>query len=102
MRRSTDRILTTHVGSLPRPDDLLEVNRAKVTGESFDERLYAQRLTAAVSGICRRQAALGPHAVGIARSAIGRPAATISIACDGGSGREVEVLGCRFVLQRRD
>ena len=59
MRRSTDRILTTHVGSLPRPDDLLEVNRAKVTGESFDERLYAQRLTAAVSGICRRQAALG-------------------------------------------
>ena len=44
MRRSTDRILTSHVGSLPRPDDLLEVNRAKLTGEGFDEKLYAQRL----------------------------------------------------------
>jgi 5-methyltetrahydropteroyltriglutamate--homocysteine methyltransferase len=59
MRHSTDRILTTHVGSLPRPDDLLEVNRAKMTGEGFDARLYAQRLTAAVAGICRRQAETG-------------------------------------------
>jgi 5-methyltetrahydropteroyltriglutamate--homocysteine methyltransferase len=59
MRRSTDRILTTHVGSLPRPDDLLEVNRAKMTGQGFDARLYAQRLSAAVAGVCRRQAETG-------------------------------------------
>jgi 5-methyltetrahydropteroyltriglutamate--homocysteine methyltransferase len=59
MQRNTDRILTTHVGSLPRPDDLLEVNRAKLTGEGFDETLYAQRLKPAVAGICRRQAELG-------------------------------------------
>jgi 5-methyltetrahydropteroyltriglutamate--homocysteine methyltransferase len=59
MQRSTDRILTSHVGSLPRPDDLLEVNRTKLTGVGFDEKLYAQRLTAAVSGICRRQSELG-------------------------------------------
>src|SRR5579885_703187 len=59
MRRSTDRILTSHVGSLPRPSALLEVNRAKLTGEGFDQRLYGERLKAAVSAICRRQAELG-------------------------------------------
>jgi len=69
---------------------------------AFSRELGISTVTADVPGGQRRQAALGPHAVGIARSAIGRPAATISIACDGGSGREVEVLGCRFVLQRRD
>jgi len=63
MRRSTDRILTSHVGSLPRPDELLEVNRAKLTGVGFDERLYAQRLTAAVAGICRRQSEIGVDVV---------------------------------------
>jgi 5-methyltetrahydropteroyltriglutamate--homocysteine methyltransferase len=59
MHRSTDRILTSHVGSLPRPDELLEVNRAKLTSAGFDPRLYAERLTAAVAGIVRRQAELG-------------------------------------------
>ena len=59
MRRSTDRILTSHVGSLPRPDDLLEVNRAKLTGVDFDPTLYSQRLAAAVAAIVRREAELG-------------------------------------------
>jgi 5-methyltetrahydropteroyltriglutamate--homocysteine methyltransferase len=59
MRQSTDRILTSHVGSLPRPDDLLEVNRTKLTGAGFDAAVYAQRLKSAVSGICRRQSELG-------------------------------------------
>jgi 5-methyltetrahydropteroyltriglutamate--homocysteine methyltransferase len=59
MQRSKDRILTSHVGSLPRPTDLLEVNRSKITGVDFNAQLYAQRLTAAVSGICKQQAALG-------------------------------------------
>jgi 5-methyltetrahydropteroyltriglutamate--homocysteine methyltransferase len=63
MQRSTERILTTHVGSLPRPDDLLEVNRAKITGTGFDERLYASRLTAAVGAIARKQAELGVDVV---------------------------------------
>ena len=33
MKRSTQRILTTHVGSLPRPPDLLEMIQAKERGE---------------------------------------------------------------------
>ena len=38
MKRSTNRILTSHAGSLPRPDALLEVNRAKIAGEASTRR----------------------------------------------------------------
>ena len=44
MKRSTDRILTTHVGSLPRPADLLAVVRAKEEGKPIDEKAHAARL----------------------------------------------------------
>jgi len=54
------RILTTQAGSLPRPDDLIELNRARQAGESTDERAYQTRLGAAVVEVVRRQ-----HAVGI-------------------------------------
>lgn len=39
MQRSINRILTSHVGSLPRPEALLEVNRAKLGRAGFDEGL---------------------------------------------------------------
>ena len=42
--------------SLPRPEALLEVNRPKLTGEAYDEKLYAERLSAAVEEMCRKQA----------------------------------------------
>ena len=38
MKRSTDRILTTHAGSLPRPPDILQMIRAKARGEPVDEK----------------------------------------------------------------
>ena len=41
MKQSTQRILTTHVGSLPRPPDLLEMIQAKERGEPFDAAGYA-------------------------------------------------------------
>jgi 5-methyltetrahydropteroyltriglutamate--homocysteine methyltransferase len=59
MKRSTRRILTSHAGSLPRPDALLDVNRAKLAGEAYDEGAYARVLTEAVAGICARQCELG-------------------------------------------
>ncbi len=37
MKRSTDRILTTHAGSLPRPEGLREVVAAKSAGQAVDE-----------------------------------------------------------------
>jgi 5-methyltetrahydropteroyltriglutamate--homocysteine methyltransferase len=60
MPGSRSRILTTQAGSLPRPDDLIELNRARQAGESTDEQTYQTRLGAAVVAVVRRQ-----HAVGI-------------------------------------
>jgi 5-methyltetrahydropteroyltriglutamate--homocysteine methyltransferase len=58
MKRSTDRILTTHAGSLPRPEKLLEANRAKLDGKA-DAGAFAATLAASVVQICRTQADLG-------------------------------------------
>jgi 5-methyltetrahydropteroyltriglutamate--homocysteine methyltransferase len=49
MKRSSERILTTHVGSLPRPRDLLEMTRAKLAGEPYDADALARRIRSAVA-----------------------------------------------------
>jgi 5-methyltetrahydropteroyltriglutamate--homocysteine methyltransferase len=59
MKQSTDRFLTTHVGSLPRPPDLLAMILAKETGAAFDPDAYARRAASAVSDAVRRQAECG-------------------------------------------
>jgi 5-methyltetrahydropteroyltriglutamate--homocysteine methyltransferase len=59
MKRSTDRILTTHVGSLPRPPDLIAMVRAKLRGEAVDPQAYSKVLKESVAGIVKKQAALG-------------------------------------------
>jgi 5-methyltetrahydropteroyltriglutamate--homocysteine methyltransferase len=55
MKRSTDRIITTHSGSLSRPPDLLALNRARAQGEKVDEAGYEQCLSAAIAQVVRRQ-----------------------------------------------
>ena len=59
MQRSDDRILTTHVGSLARPRDLLEVMREKEHGRPYDVEGYAKRVTAAVDEVVREQVSAG-------------------------------------------
>ena len=59
MRMSRDHILTSHAGSLPRPDDLIEANRAREAGETTDERAYQETLQAAVVDVVRRQKEAG-------------------------------------------
>ena len=59
MKRSDRRILTSHIGSLPRPDALIELNRSKFVGEAYDAAAYAASLSAAVEGVCRKQAEIG-------------------------------------------
>ena len=59
MKHSTDRILTSHAGSLPRPQALIEVNQAKLEGRALDEKTYEARLQQAVEDACRKQAELG-------------------------------------------
>ena len=59
MKRSIDRILTTHVGSLIRPQPLQAFLRAKQAGNGFDRHAYATCLTESVAEIVRRQAEAG-------------------------------------------
>jgi len=53
------RILTTHVGSLPRPHDLLDLMKAKIAGQSYDRSRYEQRVKSAVAEFVRRQVDCG-------------------------------------------
>ena len=59
MKRSVDRILVTHVGSLPRPPELIELVRAKLRGETVDPQTHAKVLKDSVAGIVRKQIELG-------------------------------------------
>ncbi len=59
MKHSAERILTTHVGSLPRPDDLMAMMQAKAEGKSVDETAYAATLQRAVADSVRQQAEVG-------------------------------------------
>ena len=59
MKRSTDRIITTHAGSLARPQDLIALNRARGTGETVEPAAYADCLSRAVRGIVKTQKELG-------------------------------------------
>jgi 5-methyltetrahydropteroyltriglutamate--homocysteine methyltransferase len=59
MKRSTDRILTTHVGSLIRPDALVEFMRAKEFDKPFDEKAYEKCLTESVAAVVKQQADTG-------------------------------------------
>jgi len=56
---SENRILTTHVGSLPRPEALLTLMRAKAQGQDYDEAELAGTLRESVRDIVQRQVEVG-------------------------------------------
>ena len=59
MKRSTDRILTTHTGSLVRPPELLDFARARQKGEPVDQRRFDATLKDAVGAVVDRQVKTG-------------------------------------------
>lgn len=59
MKRSSDRILTTHVGSLARPAPLLDVMREKENGRPYDTGEFARLVREAVVDVVRKQAECG-------------------------------------------
>jgi 5-methyltetrahydropteroyltriglutamate--homocysteine methyltransferase len=59
MKLSHDRILTTHVGSLPRPDGLADLLLAREAGEPVDAEVFAATAREAVHEIVRKQVAIG-------------------------------------------
>jgi 5-methyltetrahydropteroyltriglutamate--homocysteine methyltransferase len=59
MRRSVERILTTHTGSLPRPRDLVAMLRDREEGRSIDRAALDARVRAAVADTVQKQRAAG-------------------------------------------
>jgi 5-methyltetrahydropteroyltriglutamate--homocysteine methyltransferase len=59
MRLSTDRILTTHVGSLPRDATVLDFLLAREQGQGYDESAFRGALRGAVHAVVARQVAIG-------------------------------------------
>ena len=59
MKRSTERILTTHVGSLARPDALVPILKAKDRGQPYDRDAYTRLVREAVADVVRRQTEAG-------------------------------------------
>jgi 5-methyltetrahydropteroyltriglutamate--homocysteine methyltransferase len=59
MRDSSDRIITSHAGSLPRPDALIAANQTRQSGGDVSEAQFQQQLRAAVVDVVRRQRDLG-------------------------------------------
>jgi 5-methyltetrahydropteroyltriglutamate--homocysteine methyltransferase len=80
MKLSTDRIVTTHVGSLPRPPDLLASLEARENGAHFDQAAFEERLAKSVDEIVKKQVAAG-----------------IDIVCDG----ELSKISYTFYVRHR-
>jgi 5-methyltetrahydropteroyltriglutamate--homocysteine methyltransferase len=59
MKTSTDRILTTHVGSLPRPQDVVDLLFAQDRGEAYDQTKFDETMRRAVSDIVKKQEECG-------------------------------------------
>jgi 5-methyltetrahydropteroyltriglutamate--homocysteine methyltransferase len=63
MRTSTDRILVTHVGSMPRPQNVVDLLARKETGEPYDRAAFDAAMADAVREIVRTQRAAGVDVV---------------------------------------
>jgi 5-methyltetrahydropteroyltriglutamate--homocysteine methyltransferase len=59
MKTSTQRILTTHVGSMPRPEDIQVMLRARQNNQPVDQQAFAARVQSAVAEVVRQQAECG-------------------------------------------
>ena len=59
MQMSRDRILTTHAGSLPRPDVLIAANHARESGAMVDDQRFQDELSSAVKDVTRQQQKIG-------------------------------------------
>jgi len=59
LQQNTDRIQTTHIGSLPRPHALLDLLKAKFTGQPYDQKALDQTLRKSVADVVRKQVDCG-------------------------------------------
>jgi 5-methyltetrahydropteroyltriglutamate--homocysteine methyltransferase len=59
IQQNVDRIQTTHIGSLPRPHELLDLMKAKLNGQPYDQALYDATVTRSVAQAVRKQVECG-------------------------------------------
>ena len=59
IQQNTDRIQTTHIGSLPRPHAVLDMMKAKFAGQPYDKKTYDATITKAVADSVRKQVDCG-------------------------------------------
>ena len=59
MRRSTDRIIVSHAGALPRPDDLRDLLIARESGKPYDEAAYQRRVREVIKDVVQKQIECG-------------------------------------------
>lgn len=59
IQNNTNRIQTTHIGSLPRPHDLLDLMKAKLNHQPYNEKAYQATLSKAVADSVRKQVECG-------------------------------------------
>ena len=59
LQQNTDHIQTTHIGSLPRPHDLLDLLKAKLGGQAVDQRVLDKKIADSVADCVRRQVECG-------------------------------------------
>jgi 5-methyltetrahydropteroyltriglutamate--homocysteine methyltransferase len=59
LQQNTDRVQTTHIGSLPRPHRLLDAMKAKYSGSQYDAAAFQQALRSAVGGVVQKQVDCG-------------------------------------------
>ena len=59
MKRSTDRIITTHVGSLARLPEVIAPMKARESGASVDQAAFAKAVKSAVETVVKKQVELG-------------------------------------------
>ena len=55
MKRSSERILTTHAGALPQPADLKQMHAAQTSGQHVDQDAFAKRVRDVVAEVVKKQ-----------------------------------------------
>ena len=93
MKTSTDRILTTHVGSLPRPQPVVDLLAVREAGQAQDEDAFYRTMKAAVAEVVRRQRDCGVDVVSDGEQAKVGYANYIKDRFDGFSGESPAVRG---------
>jgi 5-methyltetrahydropteroyltriglutamate--homocysteine methyltransferase len=59
IQQNTDHIQTTHIGSLPRPHAVLDLMKAKLNGQPYDQQVYDATIAKAVADSVRKQVECG-------------------------------------------